>query len=99
MTYLQRGCEYRASLKLSGIQIPFELQTKLVWYSDHHLNIGHLNTGQVKVHYSDVFSDPQWILKSFTLKQINQKLKLAFGKLQKCSFKKFVSNSHWAKGI
>ena len=25
----------------------------LVQYSDHHLNTGHLNTKQVKVHYSD----------------------------------------------
>ena len=41
---------------------PFDYQTGIqmvVWIPNYHLNTGHLNTGQVKVHYSDVcYLDP-----------------------------------------
>ena len=58
------GSEYRTSLVFEWskvVQSPNDLVFKchlntepnLVWYSDHHLNTGHQNTGQVKVGYSD----------------------------------------------
>ena len=60
MLKVQWGSEYRTSLvfksskvvqSLNGPLFECNLNTglNLVWYSDHHLN-----TGQVKVHYSDV---------------------------------------------
>ena len=67
---IQWGSEYRTSLVFecskvvrlpNGLLFECHLNTGLnfVWYSEHHLNTAHLNTGQVKVHYSDVrFSDP-----------------------------------------
>ena len=59
LSSLQWGSEYQTCLVfkwLIVVRLPngpvFEchLNTRLnlVWYSDHHLNTGHLNTGQVK---------------------------------------------------
>ena len=68
--HIQWGSEYPTNLVFKWSKVvcspncllsKYHLNTgvNLVWYSDHHLNTGHLNNRQVKVCYSDVrYSDP-----------------------------------------